>query len=175
MIIISYTNNQKTEEREREKKRFVIRDISSCSAEFRFEKEKSLSGRGEEWRGRWAQVKGERRRAYETRFARIQLSIFGRGDVSSLSLSLRASMNKNEPMLTSAMLDTDSTDRRADFLETDLAATHTINISNTETERRFPFPSPPPSSYLDLAFLQRRQVAPVVIEYQCTRLPREKG
>lgn len=92
----------------------------------------------------------------------------------SLSLSLRASMNKNEPMLTSAMLDTDSTDRRADFLETDLAATHTINISNTETERRFPFPPPPPS-YLDLAFLQRRQVAPVVIEYQCTRLPREKG
>lgn len=97
------------------------------------------------------------------------------GCLLSLSLSLRASMNKNEPMLTSAMLDTDSTDRRADFLETDLAATHAINISNTETERRFPFPPPPPSSYLDLAFLQRRQVAPVVIEYQCTRLPREKG
>lgn len=33
----------------------------------------------------------------------------GRGDVLSLSLSLRASMNKNEPMLTSAMLDTEST------------------------------------------------------------------
>lgn len=66
-------------------------------------RKKTLLGKGEAG-GR----RGERRRAYETRFARIQLSIFGEGGCP-FSLSLRASMNKNEPMLTSAMLDTDST------------------------------------------------------------------
>lgn len=67
-------------------------------------RKKTLLGRGEA-SGR----RGERRRAYETRFARIHPIDFRGGGMSFLSLSLRASMNKNEPMLTSAMLDTDST------------------------------------------------------------------
>lgn len=79
--------------------------ISSCSAEFRLGKEKNSVG---ERRGKWAQRRTQARLRDAVR-ADPSYRFSGRGDVLSLSLSLRASMNKNEPMLTSAMLDTEST------------------------------------------------------------------
>lgn len=80
--------------------------ISSCSAEFRLGKEKNSVG---ERRGRWAQRRTQARLRDAVR-ADPAIDFRGGGmSFLSLSFSLRASMNKNEPMLTSAMLDTEST------------------------------------------------------------------